>query len=127
MKKSDLPISPHLQIYKPQINSILSITHRVTGFCLNLVLVLLSLWTLSIALGEDYYIFFIQVYDMLITKLVISIGLFGFFYHALNGIRHIFRDFGLFINNLSSSILGYIVLAFAMFLSILVIFKLGIF
>jgi len=127
MKKSDLPISPHLQIYKPQINSILSITHRVTGFCLNLILVLLSLWTLSIALGEDYYIFFIQVYDMLITKLVISIGLFGFFYHALNGIRHIFWDFGFFINNLSSLISGYIVLAFTMFLSILAIFKLGIF
>lgn len=127
MKKSDLPISPHLQIYKPQITSILSITHRVTGFCLNLLLVLLSFWTLSIALGEEYYIFFIQVYDMLITKLVISIGLFGFFYHALNGIRHIFWDFGFFINNLSSLISGYIVLAFTMFLSILAIFKLGIF
>ena len=39
MKKSELPTSPHLQIYKPQITSILSIAHRISGFCLNFLII----------------------------------------------------------------------------------------
>ena len=50
--KKNLPTSPHLQIYKPQITSLLSITHRVTGFGLNFAVILLQLM--------DYLFFFRQ-------------------------------------------------------------------
>ena len=60
MKKTDLPLSPHLQIYKPQITSILSIGHRISGFCLNFFLLFLGLWVSSLALGEFYYNLFLQ-------------------------------------------------------------------
>ena len=126
MKKSELPISPHLQIYKPQITSILSITHRITGVCLNFLIIFVSLWLLSLSLGENAYNYFIEFSNTIFMKLVMSISIFGLSYHAMNGIRHIFWDFGFFLNNSSALISGIIVVLSAFVLSILLIFKLGI-
>ena len=126
MKKSELPISPHLQIYKPQITSILSITHRITGVCLNFLIIFVSLWLLSLSLGENIYNYFIEFSNTIFMKLVMSISIFGLSYHAMNGIRHILWDFGFFLNNLSALISGIIVVLSAFVLSILLIFKLGI-
>ena len=126
MKKSELPISPHLQIYKPQITSILSITHRITGMCLNFLIIFVSLWLLSLSLGENAYNYFIEFSNTIFMKLVMSISIFGLSYHAMNGIRHIFWDFGFFLNNSSALISGIIVVLSAFVLSILLIFKLGI-
>ena len=126
MKKSELPISPHLQIYKPQITSILSITHRITGVCLNFLIIFVSLWLLSLSLGENTYNYFIEFSNTIFMKLVMSISIFGLSYHAMNGIRHIFWDFGFFLNNSSALISGIIVVLSAFVLSILLIFKLGI-
>ena len=126
MKKSELPISPHLQIYKPQITSILSITHRITGMCLNFLIIFVSLWLLSLSLGENIYNYFIEFSNTIFMKLVMSISIFGLSYHAMNGIRHILWDFGFFLNNLSALISGIIVVLSAFVLSILLIFKLGI-
>jgi len=126
MKKSELPISPHLQIYKPQITSILSITHRITGVCLNFLILFVSLWLLSLSLGENIYNYFIEFSNTIFMKLVMSISIFGLSYHAMNGIRHIFWDFGFFLNNSSALISGIIVVLSAFVLSILLIFKLGI-
>ena len=126
MKKSELPISPHLQIYKPQITSILSITHRITGVCLNFLILFVSLWLLSLSLGENIYNYFIEFSNTIFMKLVMSISIFGLSYHAMNGIRHIFWDFGFFLNNSSALISGIIVVLSSFVLSILLIFKLGI-
>jgi len=53
MKNNDRPLSPHLQIYKPQITSILSISHRFTGIILYLSTFLISLWLFSIAFNNN--------------------------------------------------------------------------
>ena len=127
MKKSELPISPHLQIYKPQITSILSITHRITGVCLNFLIIFVSLWLLSLSLGENIYNYFIEFSNTIFMKLVMSISIFGLSYHAMNGIRHIFWDFGFFLNNSSALISGIIVVSLTFILSISLIYKLGVF
>ena len=127
MKKSELPISPHLQIYKPQITSILSIAHRLTGFCLNFLIVFASLWLLSLSLGEPFYQHFIEFSDTIFMKLVMSVSIFGLSYHAMNGIRHIFWDFGFLLSNSSALISGIIVVSLTFMLSVLLIYKLGIF
>ena len=127
MKKSELPISPHLQIYKPQITSILSITHRITGVCLNFLIIFVSLWLLSLSLGENVYNYFIEFSNTIFMKLVMSISIFGLSYHAMNGIRHIFWDFGFFLNNSSALISGIIVVSLTFVLSVLLIYKLGLF
>ena len=124
MKKNPLPISPHLQIYKPQITSVLSITHRITGFCLNLSLIFLILWLFSFSLGETSYNSFIDFLNTIPAKVIIFFSILGFFYHMLNGIRHMIWDLGFFLENKSSAILGYVVIFFSLIISLFVSFKL---
>ena len=52
------PLSPHLQIYKPQITSVLSIFHRMTGVALTFGLILLVAWIFTLSLGEEYFEYF---------------------------------------------------------------------
>lgn len=124
--KKELPTSPHLQIYKPQITSVLSITHRVTGFCMNLVLLLASIWLVALALGEFYYNLFVSFFLTMPFKLILIISLVGFNYHMLNGLRHMLWDLGFFLELRSSSILGYIVVILSLTISALFAFNLGI-
>jgi succinate dehydrogenase / fumarate reductase, cytochrome b subunit len=88
------PLSPHLQVYRPQITSVMSILHRVTGIVLSLGAFLLAWWLLAVARGAD-------AYDRAAGYLASPFGklaLFGFsfvlVYHLLNGIRHLLWDAG---------------------------------
>ena len=92
--KKERPLSPHLQIYKPEITSVLSIMHRITGVALTLGTVLVVLWITTLSLGEsfyEYYVFFIKSW---FGNLILIGFTFAFFYHLSNGIRHLFWDFG---------------------------------
>ena len=125
--KKNLPISPHLQIYKPQITSLLSITHRVTGFGLNLALILLTLWIISFGLGNDYYNNFVSIFDTTFVKVVVFFIVLGISYHALNGIRHILWDFGFMISNKAASISGIVIIISTIVLSFLISNFVGLF
>jgi succinate dehydrogenase / fumarate reductase cytochrome b subunit len=89
------PLSPHLQIYKPQLTSLMSILHRFTGIFLSLGTVVLAYWLIAAASGADSYQ---QAQDLLGSWLGL-VFLFGWsfalFYHLCNGIRHLFWDIGL--------------------------------
>ena len=63
----------------------------------------------------------------IILIIIISVSIFGLFYHAMNGIRHIFWDFGFFLNRSSTLISGIVVVSLTFMLSVLLIYKLGIF
>ena len=94
MKKRKRPISPHLAVYKPQITSVLSISHRVSGIFQSFGLILVLTLLLSTFLGEnthDYFMFFMNSF---LGKLFIFFYVFSLSYHMLNGIRHIIWDFG---------------------------------
>ena len=125
--KKNLPTSPHLQIYKPQITSLLSITHRVTGFGLNLALILLSLWIISFGLGNDYYNNFVSIFDTTFVKVVVFFIVLGISYHALNGIRHIFWDFGFMISNKAALVSGVVIIISTIVLSFLISNFIGLF
>ncbi|MBN35931.1 MAG: succinate dehydrogenase, cytochrome b556 subunit [Rhodospirillaceae bacterium] len=88
------PLSPHLQVYRPQITSVLSITHRATGIVLSLGTVLLVLWVMAAAAGPDTY----AIAQAWAGSWLGYLFLFGYsaclFYHLLNGIRHLFWDAG---------------------------------
>ena len=88
------PLSPHLQIYRPQITSILSILHRVTGVGLTLGMVLVVWWFVAAALSPGYF----ALVDGLLTSrfgvLVLATSVWALWYHALNGVRHLFWDAG---------------------------------
>ncbi len=121
--KDQLPISPHLQIYKPQLTSVLSIAHRITGFCLSLTIPLYLIWIGCIFLGNSAYSFFINLCSTTFFDLVFIIMVYGFSYHMLNGIRHIFWDFGYGISIKFSSVSGVIIIISSTIIAIFFGFK----
>ena len=88
------PLSPHLQIYKPQLTSILSILHRATGVALSIGSVILVSWVVALSLGEIAYSSYSMIINNWFGKLVLFGFTFGLFYHLSNGIRHLFWDAG---------------------------------
>ena len=88
------PLSPHLQVYKPQLTSILSILHRGTGIVLSIGSIFLVSWIFVLTLGESAYQIYSQLVNNWFGKLVIFGFTFGLFYHLSNGIRHLFWDAG---------------------------------
>ena len=94
MTSSNRPLSPHLQVYRPQLTSILSITHRATGMALSFGIILLIAWILATAAGENYF----NTVNSIITSWFGKLALVGFtwalFYHLCNGVRHLFWDAG---------------------------------
>ena len=88
------PLSPHLQIYKPQITSILSILHRGTGIVLSIGSIILVLWIVTLTLGESTYLMYSNIINNWFGKFIIFGFTFALFYHLSNGIRHLFWDAG---------------------------------
>ena len=88
------PLSPHLQIYKPQISSVLSILHRITGVALGLGLLLLAWWLIAAASGKQDF----AIVQRLLASWFGQAILLGFswslFFHLCNGIRHLAWDAG---------------------------------
>ena len=93
MKKTR-PIAPHLQIYKPQITSILSIFHRITGLALLLGIAGLTWLVVALSQGTEAFAQFQICTQSLYGQILIVAILFSLFYHLLNGIRHLFWDIG---------------------------------
>lgn len=89
------PLSPHLQIYRPQLTSVLSITHRATGVFLSLGTLLLSAWLLALADGPQAYLNFQNFTASWIGMLLLIGWSASLYYHLCNGIRHLFWDAGL--------------------------------
>ena len=94
MKQIERPLSPHLSVYKPQITSVLSILHRITGVALSVGLLVLTYWLVSIAGGSETYASMADCLGSWFGKLLIFGWSFAFFYHLCNGIRHLYWDAG---------------------------------
>lgn len=115
--KQRRPLSPHLQIYKIQMTSLLSILHRGTGVVLYGGTVLWSLWFIALAAGP-------QNYEKMQSFLLHPLGLlilagwsFSFFYHLCNGIRHLMWDLGLGYELPMVRLTGWIVVISSFFLT----------
>ena len=94
MNSSNRPLSPHLQVYRPQLTSVLSITHRATGIGLSFGIILLITWIIAAAAGENYFIIVNSIVTSWFGKLVLLGFTWALFYHLCNGIRHLFWDAG---------------------------------
>lgn len=94
MSPQDRPLSPFLTIYRPEVTSVFSIIHRLSGVAIALGSVVLAWWLLAAAVGPDYFEFVRGVFATLPGRLVLF-GLVGcMVYHSLNGIRHLIWDAG---------------------------------
>jgi succinate dehydrogenase / fumarate reductase, cytochrome b subunit len=112
------PLSPHLQIYKPQLTSVLSITHRGTGVFLTLGALFLSCWLLSIANGPESYTALQQHVLAWYGQVLLYAWVFSLYYHLCNGIRHLVWDMGLGLEIKTTYLSGYIVVAASIVLTI---------
>lgn len=88
------PLSPHLQIYRPQITSVLSIMHRITGLLLCLGAVLLVAWIVATAVGPEYHAGFLRLADSIVGRLLLLGLAFSLLFHLCNGVRHLVWDMG---------------------------------
>ena len=88
------PLSPHLSIWRFQLPAVMSITHRMTGVILASGTILLTCWLLALAFGENSF----NLVSIIIFHPIGQLVMFGYsvvlFYHASNGVRHLFWDFG---------------------------------
>jgi succinate dehydrogenase / fumarate reductase cytochrome b subunit len=92
MRDNTRPLSPHLQVYRPQITSILSILHRMTGVTLALAAILLTYWLASAAYGPEAFGRAQALLESWFGRLVLFGFTFSLFYHMCNGIRHLGWD-----------------------------------
>ena len=117
MADSQTPLSPFLQ-YRPQLTSVLSITHRITGVLLSIGAVLLSLWLVAIASGAEAYAALSGHITAWYGRFVIFGLVFSLYYHLCNGIRHLFWDMGLGLEITTAYRSGYAVVVATLLLTI---------
>jgi len=88
------PLSPHLQIYRPQMTSISSILTRITGNALIVAAFLIVWWLLAAATSESYFATADAVLTSWFGDLVLTLSLWAVWYHYLAGLRHLYFDAG---------------------------------
>ena len=118
MDTRERPLSPHLQVYKPQLTSILSIMHRVTGVALALGTCLFVWWLVVIALGGEYYTAAQNIMGSWYGRSTLCGWSFALFYHLCNGIRHLFWDMGVGLGLPKAYQSGWLVIAAAISLTL---------
>jgi succinate dehydrogenase / fumarate reductase cytochrome b subunit len=121
--KINRPLSPHLTVYKPQLTSILSIFHRISGGFLALFLLssifFLKLCDLSLSFYLSYScLFYVTVYLDWFLFSLLNLALLALCYHVTNGVRHIFWDFGFFLELSKVYTTGGVTAVFSLFLFI---------
>lgn len=88
------PLSPHLDIYKKQITSVLSIFHRATGVVLAIGALFLAAWLVCVASDAECFAWCQQLLASWFGKLALFAFSASMIYHLLNGIRHLLWDIG---------------------------------
>ena len=120
MAANQRPLSPHLQVYRPQITSVLSIFHRITGVVLAFGAVMLVLWLVALANGPERYTLLVEVLATPIGLLLLACWTYAMFYHLCNGIRHLFWDAGMGFELAQAKTSGWIVVAASITLTVVV-------
>ena len=118
MAKNNQPLSPHLSIYKWQVTNTLSILHRFSGALLFLAAIDFSIWLASIATGENSYALISSLFSSRLALAIWVAVSFSFFYHSLNGLRHLAWDFGKGFETHQVNYSGFIVVVLTLVLTL---------
>lgn len=94
MANQNRPLSPHLQVYRPQLTSILSILHRITGVALAFGSLLLIYWLVAAASGPGAYETAGNFIGSFFGRLLLFGWTFALLFHLCNGVRHLVWDAG---------------------------------
>lgn len=88
------PLSPHIQVYKPQLTSVMSIMHRLTGVALFFGCFMITCWLMGIANNGPQFQNFHQFMSGWVGRILLFGWSFALIYHLLNGMRHLIWDSG---------------------------------
>ena len=113
------PLSPHLQIYRWHISSLLSITHRISGVINLLALILIFFWLTALFLGENNYASFLSMINSFFGKSILIGFVWSMCFHILSGIRHLVWDLGYGFEIKTANISGIIVIISSLVLTII--------
>ncbi len=94
MEQSARPLSPHLQVYRPQLTSVMSISHRAAGIVLAVGTLQLVCWVIAAASGPAAFASLQSFLRSWLGMLLLFGWSVSLFYHLANGIRHLFWDAG---------------------------------
>jgi succinate dehydrogenase / fumarate reductase cytochrome b subunit len=119
MNDSKNPLSPHLQIYRWHISSLLSITHRISGVINLLALILIFFWLVVLSLGESNYELFLLIINSFFGKFILIGFTWSMIFHLLSGIRHLAWDLGYGFEIKTANISGIIVIISSLALTII--------
>jgi succinate dehydrogenase / fumarate reductase cytochrome b subunit len=103
------PLSPFLTVYRWQYTMALSILHRVTGCALSVGLLLFAYWLVAAASGQEAYEAARGFFGHPLVRVLLIGFSFAFFYHLLNGVRHMTWDTGHGLERKSARLSGWIV------------------
>jgi len=119
VKHIDRPLSPHLQIYRPQLTAITSILTRITGNALIVAALLIVWWLLAAATSAEYFAFVDGLLHSWLGRIVLTASLWAVWYHYLAGLRHLWFDAGRGLDIATAEKLGWGVIAGAFVLTAL--------
>ncbi len=122
--KNENPLSPHIQIYKWHISSLISISHRILGIVNIIIITLICLWVALLVLGNSNYELIQNFFEIFFGRFIIICIVWSFSFQILSEIRHLFWDLGLGFELKISNITGLLVI-FGSFVLTILIFTLG--
>jgi succinate dehydrogenase / fumarate reductase cytochrome b subunit len=121
VKRVERPLSPHLQIYRPQLTSISSILTRITGNALIVSALLVVWWLLAAATSAEYYDIANAVLTSWFGDIVMTLSVLGVWYHYLAGLRHLYFDAGKGLDIPTAEKLGWACIIGSVVLTVLTI------
>ena len=113
------PLSPHLQIYRWHISSLLSITHRICGVINLLALIFIFFWLVALSFGENNYELFLLTINSFIGKFILIGFTWSMSFHVLSGIRHLAWDLGYGFEIKTANISGAIVIILSLAITVI--------
>ena len=114
------PLSPHIQIYRWHISSLVSISHRITGVINIVAITMICIWVSLLVLGETNYSFINQLLNSILGKFI-ALGLvWSFSFQMLSEIRHLIMDLGYGFELQTTRITGLLVIFGSFLLTILI-------
>lgn len=121
VKPVERPLSPHIQIYRPQLTAITSILTRITGNALAVTALLIVWWLLAAATSAEYYATVNGILTSWFGDVVFTLSALGAWYHYLAGLRHLYFDAGKGLDIPTAEKLGWACLIGSVVLTILTI------
>ena len=113
------PLSPHIQVYRWHISSLVSISHRITGIVNIVAITLICFWIFSLLLGESSYELTKLFLQSIFGKFIIICLTWSFSFQTLSDVRHLVMDLGYGFELKTTKITGLLVIFGSIFFTIL--------